>query len=121
MINVFATPVYTRLHAEGRYRKGVFRRELIMLHRLLNETYSALGGVKIKWVYYSSRPEPALIGYVNYRVNGEYLSFLKQRGFNVEEWLAEIFAYALTLGVGAGRAAGFGHVVITPLGCGKEM
>lgn len=107
LFTVFATPVYTVLHA----------RECIGLvgleRRLFNETYSALGGVRIRWVYYGRRPEPALVGYVNYRVNGEYKEFLEQ-GLNVEEWLGEIFAYALTLGIGAGRATGFGHVELRP-------
>ncbi|MEM1695312.1 MAG: hypothetical protein QXK07_01365 [Desulfurococcaceae archaeon] len=29
--------------------------------------------------------------------------------------MGEVFAYALALGVGAGRATGFGHVEIKPL------
>lgn len=114
VFNVFATPVYAWLYASGRYTKGCLRRELLRLHRLLGETYSVLGGVRVKWIYYSSKPEPALIGYVNYRVNQDYLEYLKSR-MNVEEWLSEVFAYTLTLGVGAGRATGFGHVEITPI------
>ncbi|MEM0240973.1 MAG: CRISPR system precrRNA processing endoribonuclease RAMP protein Cas6 [Candidatus Nezhaarchaeales archaeon] len=112
--NVFATPVYTILFSKGLCSVRRLRTELLRLHRLFNETYSVLGGLKIRWVYYSKRPEPALIGYVNYRVNYEYLDFLKQ-GLNVEEWLGEVFAYTLALGVGAGRATGFGHVEIKPL------
>ncbi|MEM1612415.1 MAG: CRISPR system precrRNA processing endoribonuclease RAMP protein Cas6 [Desulfurococcaceae archaeon] len=112
--NVFATPVYTILFSKGLSSVRRLRTELLRLHRLFNETYSALGGVKVRWVYYGRRPEPALVGYVNYRVNFEYFDFLKQ-GLNVEDWLGEIFAYMLALGVGAGRAAGFGHVELKPL------
>ncbi|MEM1831605.1 MAG: CRISPR system precrRNA processing endoribonuclease RAMP protein Cas6, partial [Desulfurococcaceae archaeon] len=112
--NVFATPVYTILFSKGLCSVRRLRTELLRLHRLFNETYSALGGVRVRWVYYGRRPEPALIGYVNYRVNYEYLDFLKQ-GLNVEEWLGEVFAYTLALGVGAGRATGFGHVELKPL------
>ncbi|MEM4959675.1 MAG: hypothetical protein QXX12_07410 [Nanopusillaceae archaeon] len=34
--------------------------------------------------------------------------------------MGEVFAYALTLGVGAGRATGFGHVEIKPLAEGDS-
>lgn len=107
---VFATPIYVRLHATGSYRRGVFRRELLRIHRLFNETYSVLKSVRVKWIYYSEKSIPALVGYVNYRVDENYLNYLQSHGVNVEEWLGEIFAYASTLGIGAGRAAGFGHV-----------
>lgn len=111
---VFATPVYTLLHSKGMYTVRGLRTNLLMLHRLFNETYSMLGGVKIKWIYYNKRPEPTLIGYVNYRINEEYLEHLRSR-LSVEEWLGEIFAYMLALDVGAGRAAGFGHVELIPV------
>ena len=111
---VFATPVYAKQIAEGEYAIKKFRSELLRLRRLFHETYSVLKSVMVKWVYYGGRPEPALVGYVNYRVNFEYFDFLKQ-GLNVEDWLGEIFAYMLALGVGAGRAAGFGHVELKPL------
>lgn len=112
---VFATAIYTKLHATGSYKKGTFRRELLRIHRLFNETYSTLNSVRIKWVYYSDKPVPALTGYVNYRVDENYLNYLQSHGVNVREWLREIFAYTLTLGIGAGRAAGFGHVELKPL------
>jgi len=112
---VFATPIYVRLIATSSCRRGVFRRELLRVHRLFNETYSALGSVRVKWVYYTDRPIPALTGYVNYRLDENYLNYLESRGADIAEWLGEIFAYALTLGVGAGRAAGFGHVELKPL------
>jgi len=115
-IAVFATPVYAKLYATGGYRRGVFRRELLRIHRLLNETYSVLRSVRVKWIYYSDKPIPALTGYVNYRLDENYLNHLESHGVNVAEWLGEIFAFTLTLGVGAGRAAGFGHVELRPLG-----
>jgi CRISPR/Cas system endoribonuclease Cas6 (RAMP superfamily) len=52
---------------------------------------------------------------VNYRLDENYLNYLESRGVNVVEWLGEVFAYALTLGIGTGRAAGFGHVELKPL------
>ncbi|MEM4847488.1 MAG: CRISPR system precrRNA processing endoribonuclease RAMP protein Cas6 [Thermosphaera sp.] len=117
--NVFAAPVYIILYTKGLFSVRRLRTELLRLHRLFNETYSALGGLRVRWVYYGRRPEPALVGYVNYRVNYEYLDFLRQK-LNVEEWLGEVFAYALALGVGAGRATGFGHVEIKPLAEGNS-
>ncbi len=116
---VFATPVYAKQVAEGGYTTKRYRSELLRLRRLFHETYSVWGGVKVRWVYYGRRPEPALVGYVNYRVNYEYLDFLRQK-LNVEQWLGEVFAYALALGVGAGRATGFGHVEIKPLAEGNS-
>ncbi|MEM4562070.1 MAG: CRISPR system precrRNA processing endoribonuclease RAMP protein Cas6 [Desulfurococcaceae archaeon] len=117
--NVFAAPVYIILYTKGLFSVRRLRTELLRLHRLFNETYSALGGLRVRWVYYGRRPEPALVGYVNYRVNYEYLDFLRQK-LNVEQWLGEVFAYALALGVGAGRATGFGHVEIKPLAEGDS-
>ena len=114
-INIFATPVYTRLYSRGLYRCGVFRRELLRLHRLFNETYSVLGGLRVKWVYYLDKPIPALTGYVNYHIDEGYLNYLESHGVNVKEWLRDVFAYTLALGVGAGRATGFGHVELKPL------
>lgn len=112
--NVFASPLYAALYVQGRLTHSRFRKELLRVRRLFNETYSVLSSVKIRWVYYSSRPEPALVGYVNYRLNNDYLEFLRQK-INPEEWLNDTISYAITLGVGAGRATGFGHVFVKPL------
>lgn len=111
---VFAAPLYSLLYSQGRYKRRVFIRDLVRLRRLFNDTYSILTGLRVKWVYYTNRPEPALVGYVNYRINMDYFEHLKKM-INVEEWLSEIFAYAIALGVGAGRATGFGHVFLKPL------
>lgn len=114
-MNTFAAPIYVKLNTTGSYRKGAFRRQLLRIHRLFNETYSVLKTVRMKWIYYSDQPIPALTGYVNYRIDENYLDYLQSQGVNLKEWLAELFAYTLTLGVGAGRAAGFGHVDLKPL------
>lgn len=115
------SPIHAILFSKGLYTVKRLRSELLRLHRLFSESYSVLGGLKIRWVYYTPRPEPALIGYVNYKLNLEYLDYLKQKGVNVEEWLTEIFAYTLALGIGAGRAAGFGHVEIKPLKSSRSV
>lgn len=112
--NVFASPLYVALYVQGRLTHGKFRKELLRVRRLFNETYSVLSSVKIRWIYYSSRPEPALVGFVNYRLNNDYLEFLRQK-INPNEWLNDMISYAITLGVGAGRATGFGHVFVKPL------
>ncbi|MGC8982220.1 MAG: hypothetical protein ACP5KA_00465 [Desulfurococcaceae archaeon] len=117
-INVFATPVYAMLYAKGKYARKNLMGQLLRLHRFFNETYSALGGLRVRWVYYSKKPEPALVGYVNYRIDEEYRDHLSSR-ISVQDWLREVFAYTMTLGVGAGRAAGFGHVLLKPLHAGS--
>jgi CRISPR/Cas system endoribonuclease Cas6 (RAMP superfamily) len=118
-INVFAAPIYVKLFVSGAFRTGVFRRELLRVHRLFSETYSALKTARVKWIYYSDKPIPALVGFVNYRLNEEYLKFLESRGVDVAKWLEELFAYTITMGIGAGRAAGFGHVELKPLHSSK--
>lgn len=118
--NVFASPLYVALYAQGKLTLGRFRKELLRVRRLFNETYSVLSSVKIRWIYYSSRPEPALVGFVNYRLNNDYLEFLKQK-VNPDEWLIDIISHAITLGVGAGRATGFGHVFIKPLEATNDL
>ncbi len=114
-LNVFATPIRLKLYTTGMLRKGLFRKQLLRIHRLFNETYSVLNTARVRWVYYTDKPIPALTGYVNYRVDEKYLEHLEKQGVNVEEWLAEIFAYLIALGTGAGRATGFGHVEVKPV------
>lgn len=119
-MNVFATPIYSLLYARGLYSVKRFRLELLRLHRIFNETYTLFKSLRLKWVYYNLKPEPALTGFVNYRLNRDYLGFLREKGVVVEEWLGSILAYTIALGVGAGRATGFGHVSIKPLGKGEK-
>lgn len=118
-INVFATPIYLQLHTTGTYRKAVFRRQLLRIHRLFNETYSILNTARVKWVYYTDKPIPALAGFANYRIDENYMKQLETHGVDVKKWLIEIFTHAITLGVGTGRATGFGHIEIKPLQAGK--
>lgn len=114
VMNIFAAPVYVNLVVNGKYTGRALRRELLRLHRLLNETYSILKTIKVKWIYYTSKPEPALTGYINYRVNKEYLEHLSKH-IDIKQWLREITAYTITMGIGTSRATGFGHVEITPI------
>jgi len=114
-MNVFAAPLYSLLYARGLYGIKRFRLELLRLHRIFNETYTLFKSLRLKWVYYNLKPEPALTGFVNYRLNRDYLSLLREKGIAVEEWLGNILAYTIALGVGVGRATGFGHVSIKPL------
>jgi len=114
-MNVFAVPIYTKLYLAGGIKKSVYRRELLRVHRLFNETYTMFKTARVKWIYYTDKPIPALVGYVNYRLDIDYLKHLEEQGINVEDWLGNIVAYAMTLGVGTGRATGFGHVEIKPI------
>ncbi|MEM1606480.1 MAG: hypothetical protein QXW41_09570 [Fervidicoccaceae archaeon] len=38
-MNIFSTPVYVNLYAEGRLRWGLLVKTLLVIHRLLSEPY----------------------------------------------------------------------------------
>lgn len=111
--NLFSTPIYILQYITGQYSPKRLRLHLTILHRILNETYSTLKTIKVKWVLYGRRPEPALVGYVNYRLNKDYVKQYS-RVLNINEYLTEVLATTMALGIGVGRTAGFGHVFIEP-------
>jgi len=115
--NVFAVPVFIKQYTKGVYTPRRHRAELTILHRLLNETYTALKTVKTKWIKYGKTPEPSIVGYVNYVVNKKYYEEASAK-IDVKTTLGEALAYALTLGVGSGRATGFGHIDAKPYNTG---
>lgn len=111
VLNVFSTPVYLMLSDQEAYSLKKYRRQLLILHKLFNESYTALKTVRLKWVKYKQKPEPAITGYINLYLNPDYLQYYG-RHINMEKYLGEIMAYMATLGVGVGRATGFGHVFL---------
>jgi len=111
VLNIFSTPLYIMLHNTGTYSLRRFRRQLMILHKIFNEPYSTLKTTQLKWVVYKKKPEPTITGYINLHINQEYLDYY-QRYINMEEYLRELLAYMETLGVGVGRAAGFGHIFL---------
>ncbi|ADG91071.1 hypothetical protein Tagg_0798 [Thermosphaera aggregans DSM 11486] len=119
VMNLFSTPLYTMLVEKGLYGFKAFRRQIVMLHRVFNEPYTVLKTVNLKWVVYKKKPEPTLTGYVNLYVNKHYLERYSEQ-LDMKEYLAELTAHAITLGVGVGRATGFGHVFVEAGGPGPE-
>jgi len=111
VLNIFSTPLYIMLYSSGTLSFRRFRRQLMILHKIFNEPYSTLSTVKLRWVAYRKKPEPTIIGYTNLRINDEYLDYYG-RFMNMEEYLAETLAYMTTLGIGVGRATGFGHIFL---------
>ncbi len=111
VLNIFSTPLYIMLYNTGTYSLKRFRRQLLILHKIFSEPYSVLKTIKLKWIIYKKKPEPTITGYINLRINREYLDYYG-RYIDMEEYLGELLAYMATLGVGVGRAAGFGHVFI---------
>jgi len=115
VFNIFSTPLYIKLYTTGTYTLRRFRSQLLILHRLFSEPYTTLSNVKLRWVVYGRRPEPTIIGYTNLYVNQEYLDQYK-RYINLEEYLTEVYAHMIALGIGVGRATGFGHVLLGATG-----
>lgn len=111
VMNIFSTPLYIMLHNTGTYSLRRFRRQLMILHKIFSETYSTLKTIQLKWVVYKKKPEPMITGYVNLRMNKDYLDYY-WRYIDMREYLKELLAHMITLGVGVGRATGFGHVFI---------
>ncbi|MEZ0289871.1 MAG: hypothetical protein ABWJ42_02130 [Sulfolobales archaeon] len=113
VFNIFAVPVYINLYLSNQYTPRRLRRVLTILHRVLNETYTAMKTVRLKWVYYKKRPEPAVTGFVNLAINREWLEWYDKK-IDVKKLLRETIETTITLGTGVGRATGFGHIIIKP-------
>lgn len=113
VLNIFSTPVYITSYLRGEHKRKIVMSTLILLHRLLNEPYSVLNTVSIKWVVYdrTKQPIPALTGYVNLHLNKAYYE-VYNRKYNLEELLREILTVMSALGTGTSRATGFGHITI---------
>lgn len=118
-LNIFSTPVYVNLYLSGRYRRSLFVKTLITLHRVLNEPYSVYRTAKIIKIRYdeNKNPIPALIGYVNLFLNRDYYGRYIAKGLDIDTLLEETLLTMLTVGTGTSRATGFGHtIVVTPSG-----
>ena len=113
VFNIFSTPLYLMLHNTGSYSLRKYRRQLLILHKIFNEPYTTLKTVKLKWIVYKHRPEPTITGYMNLFINQDYLQYYG-RYIDMEKYLGEILTYMAALGVGVGRATGFGHVTVEP-------
>ncbi|MET1160258.1 MAG: hypothetical protein ABWW65_04800 [Thermoprotei archaeon] len=113
VFNIFATPLYVMLYSQGILSKKAFRKQLLILHRIFSEPYSVLKTTSIEWIVYDKKPEPALTGYVNLYINREYVNKYSKY-IDIREYLVDLFAYMYALGIGSGRASGFGHVQLEP-------
>gem|GEM_PF-936292 len=118
-VNVFSTPAFLYLTVKGLYKLGRFIRLLRVVHRVFNETYTALKTVRLTWFTYGKYPEPGITGYVKYAVNREYYEEYSER-MQLNQVLEELIALLIALGTGTGRAAGLGHVFLEPSAIGFE-
>jgi len=112
-INLFSTPLYINLFLEGKLRRRIFMKTLLMLHRIINEPYSIYRTVKIKWILYDreKQPIPTLTGYVNFYLNKDYYEYYSLK-YDIEKNLRNIFLTLSALGTGTSRATGFGHILV---------
>jgi len=73
---------------------------------VLQETHSALETVKRVFYIYRGKPLPGLFGYIKYRINQDILTP------EANILLSNTILHAQIMGIGSGRATGFGHVKI---------
>ena len=84
------------------FRKKYMRGVLAVSHALI-ESHTALDTAKRVWYYYDGKWLPGVVGYVKY--------FLRQGADEgAREAVREVLRDAAEMGVGSGRAAGFGFV-----------
>lgn len=95
---IFSVNVYELLREK--YRKTIVR-----LGYAFFETHDILSNVKRIWYYYNGKWLPGVIGYAKFIRRKK----VAQEALNDFE---KIFTHAQIMGVGTGRAAGFGYAII---------
>jgi len=114
--NVFSTPIFILLYLAGRLTQRSLYRNIIILHRLFNETHSLYNTVRKRWIIYESgkKPIPVITNYVNYYFNIAYYEQYSKI-YDLEDFLKKTFKLTLILGTGTSRATGFGHTMLQTL------
>ncbi len=84
----------------------VYMNAVNLVNRVLNETYSVLDTVKKTMYIYDGDEIPGIIGYVKYFIDWNFIDE------DVKFFIENILEHASVMGVGSGRANGFGHITI---------
>ena len=109
-MNIFSTPVYIWLYATGKLRYKTLMKILTHLHRAFTVPPTYLQTVKKLDLHYEpGKRIPTLIGYINLHYNPE-----NDPNKQALDILKQILPLVLALGVGVGRASGFGHITTQP-------
>ncbi|AEM38332.1 hypothetical protein Pyrfu_0461 [Pyrolobus fumarii 1A] len=85
---------------------ALVERALIAAERILSPSHAALDTARVYWYLYDGSRLPAMIGYVKLHVETEGV------GKGEVETVEHLLSHAVVMGVGSGRAAGFGAVSI---------
>ncbi len=89
-----------------------YEEALVAAERVLSPPHTALSTVRVRWFRYArdTRPEPGLVGYLNLYVDRD--------GVSEEELklVSQLLTHALIMGVGSGRATGFGTIGLEETG-----
>ncbi len=88
---------------------SLFWRALVALEKILSPPYTALNTARVRWFVYDyhgreTKPEPGLIGYTVFHVECDRVSSEEAR------LASTVLSHAAFMGIGSGRAAGFGVV-----------
>ncbi|WP_062423180.1 CRISPR system precrRNA processing endoribonuclease RAMP protein Cas6 [Sulfolobus acidocaldarius] len=86
--------------------RETYKRNIIRLSYGLLESHNNLNTVRKVWYYYDGKWLPGVVGYLKFFVR----KGLRKEVMNI---FREIFIHANIMGVGTGRAAGFGFAEIT--------
>ncbi|BFH74691.1 hypothetical protein SJAV_26350 [Sulfurisphaera javensis] len=82
-----------------------YRKTIVKLGYAFYESHDNLVNVKRIWYYYNGKWLPGVIGYA------KFIRKKKVREEALEDFV-KIFTHAQIMGVGTGRAAGFGYAII---------
>ncbi|MCH1770472.1 MULTISPECIES: CRISPR system precrRNA processing endoribonuclease RAMP protein Cas6 [Metallosphaera] len=85
--------------------REIYKRNIIRLAYSLVESHNNLNTVMKVWYYYDGDWLPGIIGYAKFYLKKDLPTFVIKN-------LVEIFKHAQIMGVGTGRAAGFGFAEI---------
>lgn len=115
---VLSVPLYMLLLDKGIYRQSLYLRLLRYIKTVFDLPYTERGTAWLVWYRYSGNLLPALIGYTAYFIDSEALgharaAILSRYGLDFTQLLSEAIVLAEVYGVGDGRAAGFGHTLLS--------
>lgn len=90
------------------HRNDIYWELIRIFNTVLQETHHVWDTVKKIMYLYEGKAIPGLIGYIKYYIDKEYL----EKNINIKLLIENTLTHATIMGVGSGRANGFGHITL---------